>query len=187
MKSASLSSLMLPLLLLGQLSVCASLKLTRRIAVGSAVGAAVSQGVPAVVHALEQDGMTYEILQAGDTSSPLPQRAQQAVVDYTLWIEKFEGKQIDTSKGTTFPPKLPSPFTFAVGVGSVIKGWDKAVKTMHVGEKRRIAIPSSLGYGDKGVGPIPGGATLFFEVELLELKPLKLSAKQQEWLDSHPE
>ena len=40
---------------------------------------------------------------------PLPQRAQQAVVDYTLWIEKFEGKQIATSKGTTFPPKLPSP------------------------------------------------------------------------------
>ena len=177
MKSASLVLL--------QLSLCASLKLTRRVAVGSAVGAAVSQLPP--VHALEQDGMTYEILQAGDTSSPLPQRAQQAVVDYTLWIEKFEGKQIDTSKGTTFPPKLPSPFTFAVGVGSIIKGWDKAVKTMHVGEKRRIAIPSSLGYGDKGVGPIPGGATLFFEVELLELKPLKLSAKQQEWLDSHPE
>ena len=74
----------------------------------------------AAVHALEQDGMTYEVLQAGDTSSPLPQRAQQAVVDYTLWIEKFEGKQIDTSKGTTFPPKLPSPFTFAVGVGSVV-------------------------------------------------------------------
>ena len=128
------------------------------------------------------------ILAAGDKSSPLPQRAQTAVVDYTLWIKEFEGQQIDTSKGTAFPPRLPSPFKFQVGVGQVIKGWDRTVRQMHVGEKRRVVIPASLGYGEKGIGPIPGGAKLFFEIELLELKEMPtLSEKQLEWLDQHPE
>ena len=70
----------------------------------------------------------------------------------------------------------------------VIPGWDRTVRQMHVGDKRRVVIPASLGYGEKGVGPIPGGADLFFEIELLELKPLPtFSAKQQEWLDTHPD
>jgi len=100
----------------------------------------------------------------------------------------FEGKQIDTSKGTAFPPRLPSPFKFNVGVGQVIPGWDQSVKMMHVGEKRRIVVPASLGYGDKGVGPIPGGASLYFEVELLETKPVpEFSQKQLDWLATNPE
>lgn len=134
------------------------------------------------------DGIVTTVLAAGDQSSPLPQRAQTCVVDYTLWIDGFEQRQIDTSKGTAFPPRLPQPFKFQVGVGSVIKGWDRTVRQMHVGEKRRVVIPSSLGYGEKGVGPIPGGAPLYFEIELLELKPLPaFSAKQQEWLDTYPD
>jgi len=85
-------------------------------------------------------------------------------------------------------PRLPSPFKFNVGVGQVIPGWDQSVKMMHVGEKRRIVVPASLGYGDKGVGPIPGGASLYFEVELLETKPVpEFSQKQLDWLATNPE
>jgi FKBP-type peptidyl-prolyl cis-trans isomerase len=83
---------------------------------------------------------------------------------------------------------LPAPFGFYVGVGEVIKGWDQTVRQMHVGEKRRVIIPPELGYGESGIGPIPGGAKLYFEIELLELKPMpQFSEKQLEWLAAHPE
>ena len=60
------------------------------------------------------------------------------------------------------------PFQFAVGKGQVIRGWDEAFSTMAVGERRQIIIPARLGYGDRGAGGIiPGGATLYFDVELL--------------------
>lgn len=101
----------------------------------------------------------------------------------------FNGKkQIDTSKGSAIPPKLPQPFSFMVGVGEVIPGWDRTLKQMRVGETRQVVVPPSLGYGEKGIGPIPGGAPLYFEVTLLELKPMKeMSEKQQQWLATHPE
>lgn len=73
--------------------------------------------------AVAEDSVQVTVLTTGDTSTPLPQRAQKAVVDYTLWIDGFEQKQIDTSKGTAFPPRLPSPFKFGVGVGEVIPGY----------------------------------------------------------------
>ena len=64
-----------------------------------------------------------------------------------------------------------TPFTFTLGAGSVIKGWDLGVKGMKVGGKRKLTIPSDLGYGDNGAGNvIPPGATLIFEVELLEVE-----------------
>lgn len=62
------------------------------------------------------------------------------------------------------------PFSFQLGVGQVIKGWDQGLLDMCVGEKRKLTIPPSLGYGDKGAGNvIPGGATLFFETELIHI------------------
>merc|ERR1719464_2602309 len=62
------------------------------------------------------------------------------------------------------------PFEFTLGSGQVIKGWDQGLVDMCIGEVRKLTIPSDLGYGDRGSPPkIPGGATLVFEVELLDI------------------
>lgn len=62
-----------------------------------------------------------------------------------------------------------NPFTFTLGAGDVIKGWDEGVAGMKIGGLRRLTIPSELGYGTTGQGPIPPNATLVFEVELLKV------------------
>ncbi len=91
-----------------------------------------------------------------------------AVVNYTGWIydpaaPAQHGAQFDSSVGR-------APFTFKVGAGSVIKGWDEGVQGMKVGGKRTLIIPASMGYGEDGAGPIPPNANLIFEVELLDVR-----------------
>ncbi len=106
-------------------------------------------------------GMEYDDLVEGSGASP--QQGQTAVVHYTGWL----------TNGTKFDSSLDrgTPFSFPVGQGRVIKGWDEGVATMKVGGKRRLTLPASLGYGAQGAGGvIPPNATLVFEVELLEIR-----------------
>ena len=91
------------------------------------------------------------------------------VVHYTGWLHepkapKERGKQFDSSAGR-------GPFSFPLGAGRVIKGWDEGVAGMKVGGKRTLVIPPELGYGSRGAGGvIPPNATLVFDVELLDVK-----------------
>lgn len=94
-------------------------------------------------------------------------------------IEAVAGKKVTVNyigtltNGTKFDSSYDRgvPFSFNLGVGEVIKGWDQGVLGMKVGGKRKLTIPSSLGYGEAGAGSvIPPNATLIFEVELLKVE-----------------
>lgn len=75
-----------------------------------------------------------------------------------------DGTEFDNSK------KRGTPFDFKVGGGQVIKGWEEGLVGMRVGGQRILVIPPDMAYGEQGIGPIPGNATLVFAIELLEIK-----------------
>ena len=94
---------------------------------------------------------------------PQPRPGQTCRVHYTGWL----------TNGTKFDSSVDrgEPFEFELGAGRVIRGWEQGVATMKVGGKRKLTIPSDLGYGVKGSPPeVPGNATLIFDVELLAIK-----------------
>ena len=85
-------------------------------------------------------------------------------VKYTGWI--YDGSKPD-HKGLEFDSNGGSPFTFLLGSGAVIPGWEQGLLGMKVGGLRRLVIPPSLAYGDARSGKIPANATLIFEIELI--------------------
>lgn len=110
-------------------------------------------------------GLSFEDATVG--SGAAPKRSQTCVMHYTgwLWENGAKGKKFDSSVDRG------RPFSFQLGVGQVIGGWDEGVSTMQVGGKRTLLIPPNLGYGARGAaGVIPPNATLLFEVELLEVR-----------------
>lgn len=106
-------------------------------------------------------GLEYVDLEEGKGDAV--KYGQAVEVHYTGWLT--DGKKFDSSKDRG------QPFSFTLGRGQVIKGWDEGVNGMKVGGKRKLIIPAHLGYGARGAGGvIPPNATLVFEVELLKAK-----------------
>lgn len=90
------------------------------------------------------------------------------VVNYTGWLyapnaQQQHGAQFDSSVGR-------QPFSFRLGAGQVIPGWDQGVQGMKVGGKRTLIVPAAMGYGEQGAGPIPPNSNLIFDVELLDVR-----------------
>jgi len=109
---------------------------------------------------LTASGLSITELQLGD--GDVASAGQTVIVNYRGTLEN--GKEFDSSYGR-------GPFSFPLGAGRVIKGWDEGVAGMKVGGKRRLVIPPDLAYGTRGAGGvIPPNATLIFEVELLDIR-----------------
>merc|ERR1712076_179846 len=105
-------------------------------------------------------GLTVEYVQVPEACEVKVKRSDLLTMHYTGTLE--DGTKFDSSVDRN------EPFQFQIGVGQVIRGWDEGVLGMCVGEKRKLIVPAALGYGDQGAGDvIPGGATLYFDVELL--------------------
>lgn len=108
-----------------------------------------------------ESGLKVEYLSKPDTCEKVARNGDMCSMHYVGTLES--GAKFDSSYDRS------EPFKFQIGVGQVIKGWEEGVLGMCVGEKRKLIVPPALGYGDQGAGDIiPGGATLYFEVELVD-------------------
>jgi peptidylprolyl isomerase len=107
-----------------------------------------------------ESGLKYKELKVGAGATPT--QGQTVTVHYVGTLE--DGSKFDSSRDRN------SPFSFKLGVGQVIKGWDEGLSTMKVGGRRQLVIPPELGYGARGAGGvIPPNAVLIFDVELLKI------------------
>lgn len=133
---------------------CGSDDATEDAATGGDVAASCPEGEQEVT-----EGLTYVEIECGDGEEA--QTGDTVTVHYTGTLE--DGTEFDSSVGR-------EPFTFTLGTGGVIEGWEQGVPGMKVGGTRELTIAPDLAYGDSGAGDvIPPGATLIFEIELLEI------------------
>lgn len=125
---------------------------------------------PPATDTKETAAVSVAITDLKEGSGPAVAAGQAAVVHYTGWLyaagaPDHKGRKFDSSHDHG------QPFTFHIGAGEVIPGWDQGVAGMKVGGQRRLVIPPELGYGSRGAGGvIPPGATLVFDVELVGIQ-----------------
>mmetsp|Transcript_53822 Transcript_53822/g.128220 ORF Transcript_53822/g.128220 Transcript_53822/m.128220 type:complete len:206 (+) Transcript_53822:73-690(+) len=107
-------------------------------------------------------GLRYKVLAEGKGEKP--SKGDVIYADYTGWLDDFESaRKFDSSRDRN------QPFRLTVGMHKVIAGWDEALLDMRPGERRQLVIPPSLAYGNRRIGPIPAGSTLYFDVELKDM------------------
>nr|XP_037276942.1 FK506-binding protein 2-like [Rhipicephalus microplus] len=107
--------------------------------------------------------LKVEIVKSSDSCSRKSKKGDILSMHYTGTL--VDGKEFDSSR------QRGEPFRFQIGLGQVIKGWDQGLLDMCVGDKRKLTVPPSLGYGEAGAGDrIPPGATLVFETELTKIE-----------------
>ncbi|XP_076664929.1 peptidyl-prolyl cis-trans isomerase Fkb14 isoform X1 [Andrena cerasifolii] len=124
-----------------------------------------------------QQGLKVEKLYVPEVCDAKSKIGDQLTMHYTGTLQ--DGTKFDSSLDRD------QPFAFQLGVGQVIKGWDQGLVDMCVGEKRKLTIPPELGYGEKGAGNvIPGGATLLFDVELINISDSPPTANVFKEIDS---
>jgi len=111
---------------------------------------------------IRPSGLKIEHVSRPDACEKTAENGNQLTMHYTGTLES-DGTKFDSSVDRK------EPFKFQLGVGQVIKGWDEGIVGMCVGEKRKLVVPPELGYGEQGAGDvIPGGATLVFDIELID-------------------
>jgi len=111
---------------------------------------------------IRPSGLKIEHVSRPEACEKTAENGNQLTMHYTGTLQS-DGTKFDSSVDRN------EPFKFQLGVGQVIKGWDEGIVGMCVGEKRKLTVPPELGYGEQGAGDvIPGGATLVFDIELID-------------------
>ncbi len=167
MRFSTIAAVLLVVPGLGGLVACTEKAVDTEAAKAEATQAAKTQAADTQVSQGEQ-AMNIEVIQTGEGEAILA--GQTAVVHYTGWLHDpaavdNRGEKFDSSRDRG------QPFSFPLGAGRVIRGWDEGVAGMLIGERRILTIPAEMGYGARGAGGvIPPNATLIFDVELLGIK-----------------